>query len=157
MAHSEIATSAQHEEQQSSPDSQVKLARRQLLTTGTVATAAALLPGSGKAEAKEATGRPAIKAVYTNTFPQPAPIFPGPDGDTDFGDVHLNLNTFTFCDGTSGQVRSYNGYTPGPTLVVDPGGKLTLTLYNDLPANPAAGATNDHCGQPDAYEQSELL
>jgi FtsP/CotA-like multicopper oxidase with cupredoxin domain len=150
MAHSEIATSAQHEEQQSSPDSQVKLARRQLLTTGTVATAAALLPGSGKAEAKEATGRPAIKAVYTNTFPQPAPIFPGPDGDTDFGDVHLNLNTFTFCDGTSGQVRSYNGYTPGPTLVVDPGGKLTLTLYNDLPANPAAGATNDHCGQPDA-------
>ena len=131
MAQSEIATSAQREEQQSSPDSQVKLGRRQLLTTGTVATAAALLPGSGTAEA-----RPPVTAVYTNTFPQPAPIFPDPDGDTDFGDVHLNLNKFTFCDGTSGQVRSYNGQTPGPTLVVNPGGKLTLTLYNDLPANP---------------------
>ena len=51
MAHNEIATSPQREEQQSSPDSQVKLGRRQLLTTGTVATAAALLPGSGTAEA----------------------------------------------------------------------------------------------------------
>jgi FtsP/CotA-like multicopper oxidase with cupredoxin domain len=145
MAHNEIANSSQHGEQQSSPDSQMKLARRQLLTTGTVATAAALLPGSGTAEA-----RPSIKAVYTNTFPQPTIIFPDPDGNTDFGDVHLTLNTLTFCDGTSGQVRSYNGYTPGPTLVVNPGGKLTLTLYNDLPPNPAAGPTIDHCGQPDA-------
>jgi FtsP/CotA-like multicopper oxidase with cupredoxin domain len=140
MAQSEIATAPQREEQQSSPDSKVKLGRRQLLTTGTVATAAALLPGSGTAEA-----RPPVTAVYTNTFPQPAPIFPGPDGDTDFGDVHLCLNGFSLCDGTSGQVRSYNGFTPGPTLVVDPGGKLTLILYNDLPANSDA-----KCGQPDA-------
>ena len=50
MAHNEIATSPQREEQQSSPDSQVKLGRRQLLTTGSVATAAALLPSSGTAE-----------------------------------------------------------------------------------------------------------
>ena len=70
MAHSEIATSPQREEQQSSPDSQMKLARRQLLTTGAVATAAALLPGSGTAEA-----RPPVKAVDTNTFPQPAASF----------------------------------------------------------------------------------
>jgi FtsP/CotA-like multicopper oxidase with cupredoxin domain len=145
MAHNEIANSPQRGEQQSSPGSQMKLARRQFLTTGTVATATAFLPGSGTAEAK-----PPGKAAHTKTFPQPPSVFPDRDGDTDFGDVHLDLNTFTFCDGTSGQVRSYNGDTPGPTLVVNPGRKLTLTLYNDLPPNPAAGAPNDHCGQPDA-------
>jgi L-ascorbate oxidase len=150
MADKEIAASPQHEEQHSSEDVQVKLARRQLLTAGTVATAAAVLPGGGTAEAQVATRRPAVRAVYTNTFPQPAPVYPGYGGDTDLGDVHVHLNTFSFCDGTSGQVRSYNGLTPGPTVVVDPGGKLTLTLYNDLAANPAAGAPNDHCGQPDA-------
>ena len=146
MAHNEIATSPQREEQQSSPDSQVKLARRQLLTTGSRRDCRR----SSARQCARQKQDPPVKAGHTNTFPQPVTIFPDPGGDTDFGDVHLNLNTFTFCDGTSGQVRSYNGYTPGPTLVVNPGGKLTLTLYNDLPANPAAGATNDHCGQPDA-------
>ena len=146
MAHNEIATSPQREEQQSSPDSQVKLGRRQLLTTGS-------RRDCRRSSARQWHGRsktPPLQRVHTNTFPQPVSVFPDPGGDTDFGDVHLNLNTFTFCDGTSGQVRSYNGQTPGPTLVVDPGRKLTLTLYNDLPPNPAAGATNDHCGQPDA-------
>ena len=52
MAHNEIANSPQRAEQQSSPDSQMKLARRQFLTTGTVATATALLPGSPHSRSK---------------------------------------------------------------------------------------------------------
>lgn len=126
-----------------------QVSRRNLLTVGTgVAAAAAVLPAGSIAQAHTTSGT-AGAATYTNTFPQPDEIPPGPTGNTDLGDFHVHMSSFSFCDGKPGMVRSYNGYTPGPTILADSGRQITLTLYNNLPKNPAPGGSPivDQCDQ----------
>ncbi len=161
MASEEIPK-AQDEARQESPENQespagdAALSRRNLLTAGGVAAAAAVLPAcKGTYTPEPYTTPTAEPEPYTtttpepypaNNFPQPQPIYPDANGNTNLGDVHVEMHAFSSCAGSSGQVRSYNGLTPGPTIVADPGGKISLILHNDLPANP--GAPNDQCGQP---------
>jgi FtsP/CotA-like multicopper oxidase with cupredoxin domain len=58
-----------------------------------------------------------------------------------FTALHACIATHTIVDQASGATRTisvptFEGTIPGPTLVVKPGDKLKILLFNDLPANP---------------------
>ncbi len=55
--------------------------------------------------------------------------------------LHACIGTNKIVDQPTGDVRviqtpTYEGTIPGPTLIVEPGDKLSIDLINDLPANP---------------------
>ena len=55
--------------------------------------------------------------------------------------LHACLGTNKIVDQPTGDTRviqtpTYDGTIPGPTLIVEPGDKLSIDLINDLPANP---------------------
>lgn len=132
------------------------LSRRQLLSTGTAAAAAAALNGPLIAQSDAEPDR--LSAVLpkpvprprNNVFPQPRLVCPDRSGDTNVGTLDVSMSSFNFCNGNRGVVRSYNGFTPGPTLMVNPGHALNLELVNNLPANVADCENGpDFCGCSD--------
>jgi FtsP/CotA-like multicopper oxidase with cupredoxin domain len=72
--------------------------------------------------------------------------FPRPEVRESSGGVlkttlHACIATNKIVDQPTGDVRvihtpTYEGSIPGPTLIVEPGDKLSIDLVNDLPANP---------------------
>ena len=55
--------------------------------------------------------------------------------------LHACIGTNKIVDQPTGEVRvihtpTYDGTIPGPTLMLEPGDKLSIDLVNDLPANP---------------------
>jgi FtsP/CotA-like multicopper oxidase with cupredoxin domain len=122
------------------------LSRRGLLAGGSAAAAAAVLGCNSLATAKPAVDI-GQKTAATGTaleaapppcqaFSEPCTVYPDRSGDTPLGNLTVEELNFNNCAGGMGVVRAWDGTTPGPTIVANPGGKISLTLLNQLPNNP---------------------
>lgn len=162
------------------PSPTAGVSRRQILAVGAAAGAALALPKGAlgqtgaehhqhgaSAEAAMHSGKAMsldMVQAMPRLFTQPR-VYP-PDAS---GSVDVTLNVamtpmqilqqnndggFVMVDG---QVRAFNNQTPGPTLIVDPGGTIRALMVNNLPPNPAPPVTYqgqtyqlDSCNDPNA-------
>ena len=109
------------------------VSRRELLGVGAGSLAAAVLAGcSGSGRGGSANGSPAATAGMPLTQPT---VLTSRDGRLDVT-LRAEAGTVPYGDGRR-FAYTYNGSSPGPTLRVRPGDKLTITLENrlDQPTN----------------------
>jgi FtsP/CotA-like multicopper oxidase with cupredoxin domain len=117
------------------------LGRHSIFAASCVVIGLTLLSGSGASAADE-SGRDCAAGPTVEARAG----FPLPEARESSGGVlkttlHTCIGTNQVVDQPSGEVRTiytptYEGTIPGPTLVVEPGDKLSIELVNDLPANP---------------------
>lgn len=142
--------------------------RRFLAASGGAAALAALAPAcrpgesaddraqapSGAALRGESVMAQRMKAMRSSHFPQPYCATCSQTGRSK--KVGLNVDwlmlDYVMADFTAGQgaVRAYNQAFPGPTIMLDPGDQLRLTLTNNLIKK---SYTYDFCGRPDVAEK----
>ena len=149
--------------------SQPGISRRQFITFGTAAAAAAfVLPNSAQAKGRKGLGKgqKLIKAApdicpSDTTFYQPYVITSQTNGDHGTLTSTLNIVDKEYSDvgDSTTYVRAFEqvippidstpALAPGPTLCVNPGDEIQLTINNNLPANtpppPSTGGESTYC------------
>ena len=130
-----------------------RLSRRQVLAGGASLSGALLIAGAGRRAAAQNGATP--EAGYGMHSGEPGDLHllrpvewrsddlidpevrTSQDGELRT-ELHVNY-AYVDIGGYRLSMRTYEGGTPGPTLRVQPGDTLRITLINDLPPNPDVG------------------
>jgi FtsP/CotA-like multicopper oxidase with cupredoxin domain len=135
-----------------------KLGRRRFLLAGTGAAAAALVTPIDVVALQKPKGPVRHNECNAVEFSEPHPVSARSIGGQSVLNWTLNAEPYTWtytCPGqapTSGRpLPVFNGHVPGPTLFIDPGTKIELTLNNRLnllPPFPGDNCPAGHMANP---------